>query len=42
MIQILQKKRKQLWKDNLFYRVKGVSWWEEEMPTQEENANWIR
>ena len=30
------KKRKQLRKDNLFYRVKGISWWEEEMPTQEE------
>lgn len=29
-------KRKQLRKDNLFYRVKGISWWEEEMPTQEE------
>lgn len=42
-------KRKQLRKDNLFYRVKGISWWEEEMPTQEEmqigldnleNNNW--
>lgn len=42
-------KQKQLWKDNLFYRVKGVSWGEEEMPTQEEmqigldnleNNNW--
>ena len=42
-------KRKQLLKDNLFYRVKGISWWEEEMPTQEEmqigldnleNNNW--
>ena len=29
-------KQKQLRKDNLFYRVKGISWWEEEMPTQEE------
>ena len=42
-------KRKQFQKDNLFYRVKGISWWEEEMPTQEEmqtglgnleNNNW--
>lgn len=29
-------KKKQLQKDNLFYRVKGISWWEEEMPTQKE------
>lgn len=42
-------KQKQVRKDNLFYRVKGISWWEEEMPTQEEmqigldnleNNNW--
>ena len=29
-------KRKQLRKDKLFYRVKNISWWEEEMPSQEE------
>ena len=35
-------KYKEMWKKNMMFRVKGFSWWPEEMPSEEEMAEGIR